>query len=725
MKMAWAAAAWAIVAACPAIGQLFVALDRAPLDAGPGYCVPGPRPEGGVVVDLDRAALAALLAAAPVERRGEPLAWYGLKVELPHPEGGLVRCRVADSPVMVPELAARYPEIRSCVVESSRRDAWGRLELTPRGLTAMLRTASGRTWMIDLWRSSEPSRAVVYWLDTLPGAAVECHTVPGDAAGDRADDHAPPAFGPRSVVMRTARLAVACTGEFGLYHSTIRGHAPNVADALAAVVTIVSRANVVFEGDLALRFVLVANNDRAIFVDPATDPFPTTCDGSSGSDCSGPILNSLSNALLNAVGPGYDTGHALTRVVGGVAMLRAACNRGLGVSGTPRGGDLDPYAANVLIHELGHQLGANHTLSGVHGRCNGGNRSTATAWEAGGGSSPMAYAGACPVGDGTPSDNVVRFADPFFHHGSIEEMRGSIERTATCLTTSSSPNHPPVITSTTPNQPIPPLTPFSLSVAASDEDGDPLTCSWEQFDSGVARPLTGPGSDDNGFGALFRIFPPVAEPTRTFPRMSDVLSGRPNPSTPGERLPQVAGVRRFRAVVRDNRAGAGASVLSPMVSLTVAGSPFAVLRPAEGDRAFGVARVEWSVGGTDAPPFGHSQVALSLSLDDGATFPIDLGTHANTGSAAVTLPDVDVALARVRVDPVGAVFFAVSRPFVIAPCPADFDRDGFVDFFDYDAYVGCFEGVLCPPGRDADFNGDGFTDFQDLDAFVLRFEFDC
>jgi probable HAF family extracellular repeat protein len=58
-------------------------------------------------------------------------------------------------------------------------------------------------------------------------------------------------------------------------------------------------------------------------------------------------------------------------------------------------------------------------------------------------------------------------------------------------------------------------------------------------------------------------------------------------------------------------------------------------------------------------------------------------------------------------------------------CPADFNDDGFLDFFDYDAYVACFEGVECPPGKTADFNGDGFADFFDYDDFVAAFETGC
>jgi hypothetical protein len=55
-------------------------------------------------------------------------------------------------------------------------------------------------------------------------------------------------------------------------------------------------------------------------------------------------------------------------------------------------------------------------------------------------------------------------------------------------------------------------------------------------------------------------------------------------------------------------------------------------------------------------------------------------------------------------------------------CPsADFNGDGFTDFFDYDDFVACFEGEGAP-GCNADFNGDAFIDFFDYDAYVFAFE---
>ncbi len=58
-------------------------------------------------------------------------------------------------------------------------------------------------------------------------------------------------------------------------------------------------------------------------------------------------------------------------------------------------------------------------------------------------------------------------------------------------------------------------------------------------------------------------------------------------------------------------------------------------------------------------------------------------------------------------------------------CPADFNGDGFLDFFDYDDYVTCFETGACGARSTADFNGDGFVDFFDYDDFVSAFENGC
>jgi hypothetical protein len=713
------------------------------IDARPAWSEPGPRPVRGVHASVDPVGLRALLAGAPVARRDAHLSDYGLLIDLPHPSGDMVPCFVAASPVMEPELAAKFPMMRTYVAQSIDGLATGRIELTQRGLTGMLRepadasgaaTGAGGTWMIDTWNSGDPTRVVSYWLRDLAGSNDwTCHTVV-DAAQDAKEDE-PWNEGSRALqTLRTARLAMACTGEYGVHHSTLQGNPPNVADPLAAIVTVVSRTNVVYEADLAVHFDLVADNDQIVFIDPGADPYPDTCDGLGGSDCSSPILGANTDAINNQIGSSaYDVGHCITRVAGGVASLRSPCgnSKARGVSGIPRGGDADPLSALVVIHELGHQFGANHTFSGTRGRC-GNNANLPTAWEAGTGSSPMGYAGGCPVGDAPPSDNIVQFADPYFHHGSVGEMRSFLaDEDADCMPATGTANNIPEITFRTPDIEIPPGTPFTLTAAATDADGETLVYSWEQRDSGVRRPLSGDGSEDTGNGALFRIFPPVLDGTRTFPQWSDILSGVP---TPGEQLPSVTDATRdFRVYVRDNHPGSGGSVISSTVDLFIppGTSPFGVVAPSEGTvLAPGSASVSWTVGNTDMAPISCATVTILLSTDDGATWPHTLGTFANSGSASVALPSVGSSEARVRINANGEIFFAVSRPFVIVACAADYSQNGEVDVLDFLDFIddfGACENQPSPCGGlgDPDLNGDTIVDILDFLDFLDAFGNGC
>ncbi|MEK6700876.1 MAG: alpha/beta hydrolase fold domain-containing protein [Planctomycetota bacterium] len=57
----------------------------------------------------------------------------------------------------------------------------------------------------------------------------------------------------------------------------------------------------------------------------------------------------------------------------------------------------------------------------------------------------------------------------------------------------------------------------------------------------------------------------------------------------------------------------------------------------------------------------------------------------------------------------------------LPPCPGDFNRDGTIDFFDYDTFVTAFEVGL----PRADFNRDTAIDFFDYDEFVVAFEQGC
>src|SRR5262249_28515580 len=50
--------------------------------------------------------------------------------------------------------------------------------------------------------------------------------------------------------------------------------------------------------------------------------------------------------------------------------------------------------------------------------------------------------------------------------------------------------------------------------------------------------------------------------------------------------------------------------------------------------------------------------------------------------------------------------FAMSARIASPGCRPDYNADNFLDFFDYLAFLDCFEGGECPNGKDADFNND-------------------
>ena len=60
-------------------------------------------------------------------------------------------------------------------------------------------------------------------------------------------------------------------------------------------------------------------------------------------------------------------------------------------------------------------------------------------------------------------------------------------------------------------------------------------------------------------------------------------------------------------------------------------------------------------------------------------------------------------------------------PITVGRCLADFECDGFVDFFD----VLAFHDAMTAGSPVADFNGDGLTDLGDLEAFYDQFEAGC
>jgi hypothetical protein len=158
---------------------------------------------------------------------------------------------------------------------------------------------------------------------------------------------------------------------------------------------------------------------------------------------------------------------------------------------------------------------------------------------------------------------------------------------------------------------------------------------------------------------MFRSRPATASASRTFPRLADLISGA---ATPWEVLPGVNRTMNFRVTARDNRAGGGGVDYDDTV-VTVSGSPFNFTSPASGGslECGGSNNITWNVGGGGIAP----NVAIELSTNDGASFASLVGSTANDGSEAVTLPRTLTTQGRLKLVPSAQCFFALSPKFSI------------------------------------------------------------
>ncbi|NQX35430.1 cell wall-binding repeat-containing protein [Herbiconiux sp. VKM Ac-2851] len=678
-------------------------------EVGPGD--PLVEPEEAAPFRLDVDALSALLQGTVSRRAGAA----PTELELPDPNGELVRFAVQPLTVMEPELAAAHPEI--VAVAGRGIDDPGlsvRADLSPLGLHASVRSADGSTtaWYLDPALRGDASTSVSYPAGALRderSALVEPEapqTAEPDAIAQEAAAPAPGA----DVPLRTVRVAFASDPSFAAFYGS---------DAvLAAKVSIVTRVGGLFNDDLGVHLTLADGTDRLNFdtVEKAeaagyTTPALATCGQAS--------LDQNSAALERLLGvDGYDVGHLLLGVAGGglagYAEVGLPFVKGGGCTGDPNPVG-DGFAVDYVAHELGHQFGGSHTFNACGGS------SGATAVEPGSGSTVMAYAGICGANDLQPH------SDPYFSQASIAE----IQRTLARLPATASGNRAPVVTAP-PDRELPLQTPFTLVADGSDPDGDPLGYLWEQNDVGDPDRALSDGAKTAG--PLVRVFgryaavgtdatrqysspgenPVGTDPGRTIPDLEQILGGATNAGTGAcdpaltgiaalechsESLPTAAyaddGALDFRVTARDQDP-AGGGVAHDDVRLTLARDAGPFLVTSQGDatevlRGGATTAVTWSVNGTDRAGLAPT-VRIRLSTDGGRSFDTVLAdATANDGSETVTVPNVASSAVRIRVDAVDNYFFDLSDADVtIAAVPRVdpvVDRIGGADRFVVSAAV--------------------------------------
>lgn len=598
-----------------------------------------PRPAAYRSLSVDFAELRSVLADAAA--RGEALS-------VPRPNGGFSDFVLSDSGTLPPELAAKYPEIRS--YRGSDKDGNRiRLDVSPLGINAMVFSHDG-VWMVRPETYGTGSSYLSYRrADVVTPGEFRCgvHGEP-DVVG--LNLVTPPAQlqVTTGAVRRNYRAAVAAN------HDYVAKFGTTVAEGLAAVVITVNRVNEVYENDFSIHMTLVPNNDLIVYPDAGTDPYSND---TNAVDENTPNLNAV---LGDAA---YDIGHVFTTGSGGVAQLGVVCrtSKGRGTTGSPSP-STDDFDIDYVAHEMGHQFGGDHTFNGTASNCGGGNRSGSSAYEPGSGSTIMAYAGICGV-----SNNLQPHSDPYFHAKSLDQMGAYSSNASTggsCSVDTPNPNAAPAVAPLT-NRVIPANTPFELTGSATTNSDGALTYGWEEYDLGAANNNL---NNDPGTGPIIRSINPSTSTTRTIPSLANLIAGT---NLKGELLPtKNRAAMKFRLTVRDNASDGGTTASADLSIQVVATAnnttfgPFKVTAPDTAVNWIGntTETVTWDVANTDLTPVSCSQVRLTVSLDGGLTYPEDLGVYPNTGLADIMVPNVATTHARVRASCEGNIFFNISKP---------------------------------------------------------------
>lgn len=319
---------------------------------------------------------------------------------------------------------------------------------------------------------------------------------------------------------------------------------------------------------------------------------------------------------------------------------------------------------------------------------------------------------------------------------------------------------------------IPVRTPFALTGAATDPDGDTVTYLWEQNDRGATGTSAGTGliTQPKLNGPLFRQFGTRAvvsntdtlqygspgenavttNPTRVFPDMAQILANNTNAETGicslvnasaptaseidcfSEFLPTAAyvgasGVNaspaslNFRLTARDGRGGVNSA--NTQLILAANAGPFLVTSPNTAVTLdSGKQTVTWAVANTNVAPVNTANVKISLSTDSGLTFPTVLAASVpNSGSALVTLPAVATSKARVKVEALDNVFFDVSNADFTIKVAGDLNGDNVANCADVAIVRASMGKRTGQPGFDAraDVDKNGVVDVRDL-AYVTQ-----
>jgi len=595
-------------------------------------------------------------------------------INLPSVNGKMEQYRVVETVIFSSEVnTAQHPNIKTYL--GSRTDGSGtraRFSVTPLGFKAMISEPGKETVYIQPITKVSNGQYIIYNRTAKINSSETFECLTEDIDISKKIENVSVSRDANDQLLRTYRMAMSTSASYTNFWDD--GNAANgndKADALAQLVSTLNRTNEVFEVDMAITFVLVDTAD-----DPALDIIYSGSDPYNGNYSAGLMTN-----LTNVVGlADFDIGHVLVQGGnnGNAGCIGCVCDNSVNTHNGKGSGfsshsfldnDGGPFMADFfdidyVPHEIGHQMGGNHTFSNN-------TEGTGVNSEPGSGTTIMGYAGI------TGSNDVQDHSDPYFHYHSINQILNNVNSGINqCAVTTAITNNPPVANAGS-DYTIPMGTAFNLKGAATDADGgDALTYTWEQIDSGqTTSGQFGPTHN----GPVWRSRPPSTLTNRYMPILSRVLNGQLTESFPVETIDNtswetVSTIGRnlnFALTVRD-RSEAGGTGQMPqtdfdtmLVTVDGATGPFAVTSQTTnvtwdvGDTE----TVTWDVAGTDGGAVNTPTVNILLSVDGGLTFPFTMAANVpNDGSHDATVPitGTDTTMARVIVEGNNNIFYAVN-----------------------------------------------------------------
>lgn len=606
--------------------------------------------------------------------RAQKVGGTSVSIKIPTLDGKVERFAVNSFPVMDEELAGQYHLGSYVGVGIDDPSRYIRFSVAPNDFQSMI-ISNGKYEFIEP-ATADKAFYSIHGKTGKNGHAFTCSTKESAESVAKMQQMMAAGMTAKSgnKKFHTLRLAISVTGEY-------TAHFGGTAGALAQINATLTRVNGVFEQELNLHVNMV-NAPDLIFTNADTDPYS---DVSQMCKWNYELMNTLHGGNYGVTDADFDIGHLFGATGSGgnagcigcignndttttsytaLEAWQSGCGfyaysspnnyKGSGYTspadGIPQG---DSFDIDFVAHEMGHQLGDNHTFSKKEGGTNAN-----TYVEPGTGSTIMGYAGLW--GD----MSVQPHTDPYFHSVSIDQVQANLDAVTVDVETPIA-NNPPVITAMNTTYTIPRSTPFVLTASATDPEGDALTYCWEQVNSsdlpdGVTKAIIG----NTTSGANFRSWSPTSSPTRYFPKLATVLGGSVKNTTDFEAASTVARTTNFRVTVRDNKPGGQAQTAYATQTVVIgSAAPFTVnttsLTPGVNST------IEWTVSGTTASPYNVANVKIDYTFDNGATWTELAASVPNTGTASVFIP---ASLAgkngHLRVSAIGNVFYAVKQATV-------------------------------------------------------------